>query len=80
MARNRSLIADYGGHLNPDNPWAKSLLRRMGFVKRKGSTSARVAVQDFEAIKKGFLERIIAAVKTHSIPQALIINLDETGL
>ena len=37
-------------------------------------------VQDFEAVKKDFLERIITAVKTHSIPQALIINLDETGL
>ena len=80
MARNRALLVDYGGSLNPDKPWAKSLLRRMGFTKRKASTSAWVAVQDFETTKKGFLERITTAVKTHSIPQALIINLDETGL
>ena len=80
IARNRSLLVDYGGNRNPEKGWAKSLLRRMGFIKRRTSTSARIAVQDFEGIKKGFLERIVKAVKTHSIPQALIINLDETGL
>ena len=54
ITRNHSLIVDNGGHLNPDKTWAKSLLRRMGFVKREASTSTRVAVQDFEAIKKGW--------------------------
>lgn len=78
-ARNRSLLVEYGGNLNPDKGWAQSLLRRMGYVKRKASTSARIAVQDFEGVKIGFLERIVAAVK-NSIPQALVINLDETGL
>ena len=80
IARNCALLVDYGGGLNPDKPWAKSLLRRLGFVKRKASTSARVHVQDFNSIKKSFQHRIVTAVKTHSIPQALIINLDETGL
>ena len=42
IARNCSLIVDYGGHLNPEKTWAKSLLRRMDFVKRKASTSARL--------------------------------------
>ena len=32
MARNRAILVDYGGSLNPDKLWAKSLLRRMGFV------------------------------------------------
>ena len=54
--------------------------QQMGFVKRKASTSAWVPVQDFSTIKKSFLERIVTAIKTHSIPQALIIYLDETGL
>ena len=80
IARNRALLADYGGSFNPEKPWAKSLLRRMGFVKRKASTSARLPVQDFDTIKISFLERIVTALKTHSIPKALIINLDETGL
>ena len=39
MARNRALLVDYGGSLNPDKPWAKSLLHHMDFVKRKASTS-----------------------------------------
>ena len=74
IAINRFLIADYGAHLNPDKTWAKSLLRYVGFIKRKATTSARVAVQDFKAIKEGFLERVVTVVKTHSIPQSLIIK------
>jgi hypothetical protein len=51
IAGNRSLlVVDYGGNLNPEKAWAKSLLRHMGFVKRNVLTSARVAVQDFEGI------------------------------
>ena len=50
IAGNRSLLVDYGGNLNPEKAWAKSMLRHMGFVKRNVLTSARVAVQDFEGI------------------------------
>ena len=50
IARNRTLLIDYRGSLNPDKPWAKLLLWHMGFVKRKASTFARVPVQDFSTI------------------------------
>lgn len=52
----------------------------MGFVKCRASTSARLPVSDFEVVKKSFLDRILSTVQTHSISQALIINMDETGL
>ena len=80
MTHNHSLLTDHGGHLNPDKPWAKSLLQHMGFVKRRASTSARLPVEDFDAVKKCFLDRIVEAVQLHSISKALIINLDETDL
>jgi len=32
--------------------WAKYLLQRMGFIKRKATTKAKTNVQDFEEIKK----------------------------
>ena len=40
--------------LAPGKDWAKFLLSRMGFVKRKATTKAKVAVKDFEAIKTLF--------------------------
>ena len=35
-AKNRSLLKVFGGHLCIEKPWAKSLLARMHFVKKKG--------------------------------------------
>lgn len=80
MARNCSLMCEFGAHLDPDKPWAKSFLRRMGFVKRRATTSACLAVVDFEAVKTGFLERKAGVVQMHNIPKELIIDLDGTGL
>ena len=37
-ARNRSALLKYGGHIELGRPWAVSILRRMGFVQRGGST------------------------------------------
>ena len=51
-AKNRSLLKVFGGHLCIEKPWAKSLLARMHFVKRKGSTSAKLPPADFEKITK----------------------------
>jgi len=34
--------------------WAKYVLQRMGFVKRKATTKAKINVQDFEEIKNCF--------------------------
>lgn len=51
----------------------------MGFVKWRATTSARLPVAEFEVVKGEFLQRIVTALQTHSIPPALIINLGETG-
>ena len=48
--------------LAPGKDWAKSLLSRMGFVKRKATIKAKVAVKDFEAIKTTFLNNIYTTV------------------
>ena len=47
-ATERSLLRQHGGSLVLTKAWAKSLLIRMGFVKRKGSTSAKLPVPEFE--------------------------------
>ena len=47
-AADRNLLRQHGGSLVLTKAWAKSLLSRIGFVKRKGSTSAKVPAPEFE--------------------------------
>ena len=59
-ANDRSLLMENGGSLDLSQPWAKSLLIRMNFVKRKASTSQKVPPADLESIKEHFLARVSA--------------------
>ena len=53
MSQNLSLLKGMkDGKLMKD--WAKYVLQRMGFVKRKATTKAKINVQDFEEIKNCF--------------------------
>ena len=57
-----------------EKSWAKSLLARMNFVKRKGSTAAKLPFADFEWLKGEYLERIKSAVFENQIVPQLVIN------
>jgi len=52
---NPGLIADEStgedGPIRITSDWAKSLLYHMKFVKRRGSTTTKYLVDDFEGIK-----------------------------
>ncbi len=63
----------------PRKDWAKSLLSRMGYVKRKATTKGNVAVEAFETIKTSFLDVVYGTVVMEDIPHELIINWDHTG-
>ena len=65
--------------INLTKGWAKYLLQRMGFVKRKAMTKAKISVEDFEEIKKDYLLDIEVVVAMDEIPMELIINFDQTG-
>ena len=60
--------------------WAKYLLRRMGFVRRKATTKAKMSVEDFEEIKKDYLLDIQVVVSMDEIPKELVVNFDQTGI
>lgn len=76
---NRTLLAEFGGHITLEKPWATSILRRLNFVKRKGTKGVKHLPEDFDVIQSGFLKRIDDVVTKHSIPDSLIINWDQTG-
>ena len=78
-ALDPSLLQQHGGHINLGNSWAESILRRMGYVHRKGTKAARKLPPDFTEIKSDFLKRIKDTVTENNIPDELIVNIDQTG-
>ena len=52
----------------------------MRYVKRRGSTSAKVTVNNFEELKQQFSIDVKAIIEIEEIPAGLIINWDQTGI
>ena len=50
---DKRLLASNDGHIVLTRDWAKSLLCRLGFVKRQGSTAAKLTVTNFDEIEEG---------------------------
>lgn len=63
-----SLLLENGGHILLSNEWVRSLLSRMGFVKRIVSTSGKI------------LESVSDIVKMEDIPCELILYCDQTDV
>ena len=59
--------------------WAKSLFMRTGYARRK-NTSSKVEILDKarKEINYQFHFDIVSKVEKHNIPDALMINLDQT--
>ena len=62
------------------NGWAKSILKRMGFSKRKGTNAGKITVAHFEEVKECFMADIQAEVIMNEIPDDLTVNWDQTPL
>ena len=77
---DRSLLKEEGGPLELTKNWAKSILYRMGFVKRRGNRKSKVGVEQFEALKTQYLFDIKATVEMMEIPPELVINWDQTSI
>ena len=77
---DRNLLAENGGPITITSNWAKSLLYRMNFVKRRGSSTAKMTVTNFEAVKEQFVLDVNAVVEMEDIPPELVFNWDQTGI
>ena len=47
MNKNANLLVSNGGGINLTKDWAKYLLKRMGFVKRKACSKFKVKVTSY---------------------------------
>lgn len=60
--------------------WARSVLRRMGYSKRRGNSTSKILPKDLLQIKEQYLIDIKSVVKFEEIPEQLIINWDQTAM
>ena len=49
--KGSNLLAKNRGHITLTRDWARSLLGRMGFVKRKATTKAKISVEEIDKLK-----------------------------
>lgn len=81
ISHDRTMLLENGGGVELTKTWAKSVLNRMGMVKRKGTTSKKIiVVENFEQEKSKYLKNIQNKMTMKNIPPELVINWDQTGL
>lgn len=80
LAKDANLLAENGGSINLTKDWAKRLLHRIGFVKRRATTKFKLTPGQFDSLKAQFLADICTVASMEGIPQELIINWDQTGV
>ena len=75
------LLECNGGHVIFQKSWAKYLLSKMDFVKRKATTKKpKLTVSNFEELKDQFLMDIKAITSMEDIPDEMIVNWDQTAI
>ena len=79
-AKDRTLLVENGGSIEITRDWALSVLKRMNMVKRRGSTTAKPVINNFDEVKTKYLTDIKTLVNKHNIPPELIINWEHTGI
>ena len=80
LEHNRTGLKEFGGLVNLNKEWAKSVLRRMGFSKRRASSKSKMLPCNFQAIKEQFLINVNSVVKMKDIPGDMIINWDQIAM
>ena len=75
-SRDSGKLREHGGLIQITKAWAKSLLVRMGYVKRKCSNPGKISVSHFKELQDTFLTDIQAEVVMNEIH----MNLSSTGI
>uniref|UniRef100_A0A0L8GP41 DDE-1 domain-containing protein n=1 Tax=Octopus bimaculoides TaxID=37653 RepID=A0A0L8GP41_OCTBM len=78
--QDHTQLKEYGSPIDISDSLAKSILKRMGFVKRKGTKASKTLPSNFKNIKDDFLDRVQTIVEKHKILPSMIVNFDQTGL
>ena len=77
LAKDANLLAE---SINFSKYWAKRLLSRMGYVKRKATLKVTISSTELESLKVQYLNDIRTVVTLEEIPMELIVNWDQTPI
>jgi hypothetical protein len=80
LSQDRTLLHENGGGIDITRDWALSIMKRMHLFKRRGNSTAKPEIKDFEEKKTKYLKEIESLVDKYDIPPQLIINWDHTGI
>ena len=76
---NSSLLECNGGHIVLTKTWAKSILDRLGYVKRQASSKAKYRCL-IPNVQSSIVFDIKTIIEMEEIPKELVINWDHTGI
>ena len=79
LNKDANLLEENGGHISLTKHWARYILLRMGFVKRRATTKSKVSVEQFDELKL-FLLDFNNVIEMDDVPEELVINWDQTGI
>ena len=79
-ANDSNILREFGGSLELTEGWARSVLKSMDWVKRKGTIGKEPCSKFLEEEKFTFQRAIAKAVSNHDIAMELVLNLDQTPL
>jgi len=74
-----NLLVVNGGRIVLTKYWAQYLMQRMGYVKQKATTKAKITVEGL-ALLEEFLLDIRGLVEMEEIPVDIILNWDQTAV
>ena len=76
LNKDANLLEENGGHICLTKNWARYLLSRMGFVKRRANSKSKVSVEQFDELKELFLLDFNNVIEMDDVPGELVINWD----
>ena len=80
-ASDPKILREFGESLELTEGWARSVLKSMDWVKRKGTTGkVEPCSKSLEEEKFTFQRAVAKAVSDHDIPMEVVLNLDQTPL
>ena len=74
----QNLLAENRGPITITKDWDKCLLFCMDFVERRGSSTAKMTVENFDGVKEQFVNDVTAIIEKEDIPQQLAFNWYQT--
>ena len=76
-----NLLSANGGHITITKHWAKSLMSKIGFVKRRVTTKAKPSIAvTFNKSKAQFIFDVKAIIALEENPNSLVLNWDQTAV